>query len=383
MAGHKDQLAKHSSQKGLTIWHGMRVREAIQFLGRGPALHWSRLNRIVGLPGFACYNSVFSIVENLLYGRQIRQTELTAPPIFVLGMWRSGTTLLHSLLTRDPQHTSPTMYRTLFPWHFLTTEKVVSNATGWLIPKSRPMDNVPMSWDAPQEDDVALCIMTLLSPYMLMAKPQDLDAHWKYLDLKRLSDAELQNWKNSLNLLLKKITIRDQKRIVLKSPPHTFRIPLLRDMFPDAKFVYIHRNPYNVFRSAVHLRKTAVAENCLGLPQNKNIERDMLDTCKFAYECYSRDRQLIPEGNLHEVRFENLEVDPIGEMEKVYDGLNLTGFDVLAEILRPELAELRRYKKNRFKNDPEWMGTVYDELRDEFEQNGYPSPFEELEASAA
>jgi len=44
-----------------------------------------------------------------------------------------------------------------------------------------------------------------------------------------------------------------EKRLLLKSPVHTARIKLLLKLFPDAQFVYIHRNPYDVFRSAVNM----------------------------------------------------------------------------------------------------------------------------------
>ncbi|MCA9080643.1 MAG: sulfotransferase [Planctomycetaceae bacterium] len=367
----------------MCIWHGMRLGEMVQLFRKRPRLHWSRWNRIATLPVLGVYNSIMATIETAIYARRLQRTELKGPPIFVLGMWRSGTTLLHNLMTRDERHTTPTMYRTLFPWHFLLTEKVATRATSWLIPKSRPMDNVPMSWDAPQEDDIALCIMTLLSPYTYLVNPDDRDLHWRNLDFADVPPAQVEQWKQAFQLLLKKITLRDQKRVVVKSPPHMCRIPLLLEMFPDAKFVYIRRNPYNVFRSSVHLRRTMVHENGLGLPDVPDLESEILRTCRVTYDCYERDRELIPHENLHELRFEDLEVDPLGEIEKVYESLNLGGFDDVSEILRPEIPQLRRYKKNAFKNDPHWMNVVYEELQDQFERYGYPSPFEELEASAA
>jgi hypothetical protein len=286
-------------------------------------------------------------------------------------------------LDRDPQFTSPTTYRTLFPWHFLLTERAVSRATGWMMPKSRPMDNIPLSWDAPQEDEIALCVMSLISPYLLLSAPGRLDLHWDNLDVSQLPAAKLQRWKDSLMMLLKKITLRDRRQIVLKSPSHTFRVRTLVEMFPGAKFIYIHRNPYNVFRSTVHLRKTMIQENCLGQPDVQHVEEDIINNYRAAFELYERDKALIPKGHLHEVRFESLEQDPLGQMEHVYRNLNFPGFDALHEALIPELAKLKHYKKNSFKPDPAWMQRAYDELRPAFVRFGYPSPFEELETVAA
>ncbi len=374
---------KQSSQNGFVIWHGMRIAELCELLRMNPALHWTRWNRLALLPPMAVYNSLMGAIENWRFGKAVQQTELAGPPVFVLGFWRSGTTLLHNLLSKDPQFTSPTMYRTLFPWHFLTTEKVVSKATRWLIPRSRPMDNVPMSWDATQEDDIALCIMSLVSCYMFMATPEDFTQYWRSLDFRKLSESERQRWKECLLLLLKKISFRDKRRIVLKSPSHTFRIPTLLEMFPDAQFVYIYRNPYDVFRSAVHLRKTVIQENGLGRPVFKDVEKEILKSYQLGFEAYERDRMLIPEGNLTEVRFEDLETDPMQEMSRVYQNLSLPGFETVQEILKREELHLKRYKKNRFQHDAEQMAEVYDTLRPAFDRFGYPAPEDEQASHAA
>ena len=349
---------KQSSQGGLAIWHGMRIRELFQLFRRSPSLHWTRWNRIGMLPGMACYNSAMSLLEQVIYGRAIRKTELALPPVFILGFWRSGTTLLHGLMSQDPQCTSPRLYQTLFPWHFLLTENVVTRATAWMLPKSRPMDNVPVAWDAPQEDEIALCIMSLLSPYVFMATPEDFREFWRTLDPQQLSDEELQRWKKCLLYLMKKVTLRDRRRLVMKSPSHTYRIATLLQMFPDAKFVYIERNPYDVFRSGVHLRKTMIRENGLGRPVFKDVERQILLSFQVCLEAYERDRSLIPEGNLHELRFEDLEENPIAELESLYEALQLPGFDQLEAILRPQTAQLKQYRKNEFQDDPVWAARV-------------------------
>ncbi len=374
---------KHSSQNGFVLWHGMRFSEMVSLLRRNPELHWSRWNRIAMLPGMACYNSLMYRLEKAVYGKRIEETQLTAPPVFILGFWRSGTTLLHRLMNNDPQFTSATMYRTLFPWHFLLTEKVVSKATGWLMPKSRPMDNVPMSWDAPQEDDIALCIMSLISCYTFLSTPEDFTEFWRALDFRKLTDAELQRWKDSLLLLMKKITLREQKQIVLKSPSHTYRIPTLMEMFPDAKFIYIYRHPYDVFRSAVHLRRTMIHENGLGRPVMKDVEQQIIKSYQAGFEAYERDRRLIPEQNLLEVRFEDLEENPVGEMARVYSALGLAGFDKLHRILEGELINLKRYRKNQFTYDLEQFAMIYSELKPAFDRFEYSVPEEIQSAPAA
>jgi omega-hydroxy-beta-dihydromenaquinone-9 sulfotransferase len=367
----------------MVLWHGMKVSTLIQLLRQGVPLHWSRWPRIALLPSMTLYNSAMAAVENLLYKKRIEQVQIEHPPVFILGYWRSGTTLLHNLLTADPQFTYPSMYQTLFPWHFLTTQKVTAALTGWMVPKSRPMDNVPVSWDVPQEDDVALCIMTLISPYMLVAFPHDLEKWKESFTIENLPEAQQRAWKEALMLLMKKITLRHPKPIVLKSPSHTYRIRVLLEMFPEARFVYIYRNPYDVFNSSIHLRHTMIEENTFGRAVHPNIENDVIESYLEAIHRYEREKSLIPDGHLHEVRYESLAEDPLGEMQRLYEGLHIDGFDRLQEILQPQVEELKRYKKNKFDPDPHWMKEVYDRCRDVFELYDYPDPRKEAGIATA
>ena len=67
-------------------------------------------------------HTLLRLVQEAIYGRRIRKTALREPPIFILGHWRTGTTLLHELLILDPRHGYPTTYECLDPNHFLLTE---------------------------------------------------------------------------------------------------------------------------------------------------------------------------------------------------------------------------------------------------------------------
>lgn len=369
----RSKPAKHS-QGGLMLWHGMTVSGVARLLKSGPDLHWSRLHRLLSLPLSGLYNSTFAALESAVYGRRIRETKVEHPPLFVLGYWRSGTTLLQTLLSRDPNLQHLPLYRCLFPWHFLLTEKVVTRLTSPFVPKARPMDNMKVSWDAPQEDDVSLCIMSQVSPCMLLAHPHDFSQFWRSLKFDELPSHELQRWKDSLELLVKKLTYSSPKRIMMKSPFHTFHVSTLLEMYPDARFLYIHRNPYNIFRSSVHLRRRMIEENTLGKVNFEGHEEEVIASYKYGFEVYEKDRQLVPEGRLHEICYEEMEVDPIGALGKAYGALDLPGFDGLASAIEPELDSLRRYKKNEFVDDPYWVDRVYSELKPAFDRFGYDKP---------
>lgn len=324
------------------------------------------------------YNSFMAGVENLFYGRRVKEVQLKHPPIFILGFWRSGTTLLHNLMTSDPQFGYPNLYQTMFPTHFLLTEKVATALTGFIVPKSRPMDNMAVAWDVPQEDEVALCITTLISPYSVLAFPDDLDEYKPSLHIESLPEAKQNRWKAAFDLFVRKITVRSPKQIILKSPSHTYRIETLLKMYPEAKFVYIYRDPFDVFNSACHLRRTMIEENTLGKPIFKDVENDIITIYKQAFERYQADKSLIPEGHLHEVKYEDLAAEPVQEMNKIYEALNLENVEGMRTAVEPQVEKLKNYKKNHFEPDPHWAKEVYGQCRDTYNLYGYEPPLADL-----
>ncbi len=374
---------KASTQGPLTLWLGLKMSTMARVVRLGAEIHPCRWARLSLLPGMGVYNSVMSLVENLRYGRAIRETQIRQPPIFVLGHWRSGSTLLHNLMTSDPQFCFVNLYQAMFPWHFLTTEGLGAKLAGPLLPKTRPMDNVGMGFDQPQEDELALCVMTGHSPYLLPIFQSNTRKVDRFFDVQQgLTPSELQEWKDAMTLLIKKITLKTGKPVVLKSPSHTFRMKLLQEMYPGAKFVYIYRNPYTVYKSSIHVRNTMYEANALGRNHLEGIPEDVFQTYESCFQTYERDRLLVPEGNLHEVRFEDLEADPLGTLQKMYNGLGLTGFEGLKTALEPQMESFRKYKKNKFTDDPQVMERVYQRLKYAFDRYGYPPPHLEAEQAA-
>jgi omega-hydroxy-beta-dihydromenaquinone-9 sulfotransferase len=376
--------AKFKPQGFFSIWHGSSFGNWIKLLASGPPIHWTRFHKIASITALSLVNSCSNLCESVIYGRKIAQQKIEHPPIFILGHWRSGTTLLHNLMTLDHQFTFPNLYEVMFPANFLLTEKVVTSLTSWLIPKTRPMDNVEAGFHLPQEDEVGLVLLSGLSPYLMLAHPNDRSKYERFFELTDVSKDELTRWKERFLYFLKKLTIKNNKPIVFKSPTHTFRIPLLLEMFPDAKFVYIYRDPYAVYNSSIHLRRTMFAENGLGAAvTEETMQKETLEIYTHCMETYERTRSLIPTGNLHELRFEDLEIDPLGEMRRIYDGLNLNGWNQMEPVIEKTLPELTRYQKNSFKMDESLMRKVYNQWKPWFDRYGYPSRLPEQQVATA
>ncbi|HET6426533.1 MAG TPA: sulfotransferase [Planctomycetaceae bacterium] len=362
----------HQSKQNLTcVWQGLnrrRWKEIARDLPRD-AKYWPRRASIAAI---STMNSFYEACEHQLYGARIARTTVEHPPIFVLGHWRSGTTLMHNLLTLDPQLTYPNLYQVMFSGHFLLTETMGAALTGWMLPKTRPMDNVPAGWKHSQEDEIALLLRTGLSPYAMLVHQGKREHYHRFFDLTELTAEERDRWVQEFQWFMKKLTLRSNKPIVLKSPTHTYRVPLLLELYPNARFIYITRNPYDVYNSTIHLRKTLFTENALSEPCFENLEEDTFVTYDHCIRRYEETKSLIPPGQLHELRFEDLETDPLGEMHRVYQALKLPGWDAMIPRLRAQMPEHTAYQKNRFQPDIETMQRVYDRWRYAFECYGYP-----------
>jgi omega-hydroxy-beta-dihydromenaquinone-9 sulfotransferase len=355
------------------VWHGLGLPQFCALMAKHPRVSLGHYPRLASIAAVATTNSFWNTIEQLLYGRAVERTVVEHPPIFILGHWRSGTTLLHNLFTLDSGITFPNLYQVLFPGHFLVTESWLAPLTAWTIPKNRPMDNVATGWKLAQEDEVALLLTTLLSPYLMMAFQGDREKYGRYFDLRDMTADEQARWKSAFMTLVKKITYLHRKPVVMKSPSHTYRVPVLLEMFPNAKFVYIHRDPYAVYTSSLHLRKAMFIENGLHPPNFEGNEEDTFHVYEKAIEVYEETKHLIPEGQLHEIRFADLEADPLGIMRQTYEALSLGGWNDLEPKIREQLPELQSYKKNKFSMSDEAKRHIYHRLKPVFDQYGYPS----------
>jgi hypothetical protein len=303
-------------------------------------------------------NSVLWAIQVMLLGRRIAKTRIEEDPIFVIGHWRSGTTLLHELLVLDARHTYPDTYDCFAPNHFLISGWFARPTLSLLMPKRRPMDNMEAGWDRPQEDEFALCCLGVPSPYLTLAFPNHPPQYQEYLDLESVSPQGRKRWKRGLRWFLKSLTIRTPKRIVLKSPPHTSRVKILLEMFPRARFIHIVRNPYVLFPSTMNLWKRLYRDEGLQVPKFEGLEEHVFQTFERMYEVFERDEALIPPGQLCEVRYEDLVANPVERMRTVYENLDLGNFEAVRPAIEAYFADKADYQTNRYELAPELRAEV-------------------------
>ena len=363
---------KQSTQGPLTMWHGLDLKRLKAFNALEPKKSWKRAAQRGSLPLLAAYNSAMRRIEEATYGRRIAAATIPENPLFIIGHWRSGTTLLHNLICQDEQFTFPNLYQCVFPHHFLVTEAINTRLTAWMMPSTRPMDNVPCGWDLPQEDEIALCLLDLVSPYRMLGD-MSLPLYQRYIDIAGLPPDEVRRWKDSLTLLMRKLAVRDPRPQCLKSPSHTARVGLLVEMFPTARFLSIHRDPFRVYQSTNHLRRTMWGENSLtDEPPPADVPEQTLACYETTIRAYERDKVRVPDGQLHEIAYDDLSFDPVGTLRQAYDALGIGGFDALEATLAPQVPSLKAYKKNSFRQpDPDEEARVRERLAFAYDAYGY------------
>jgi hypothetical protein len=294
-------------------------------------------------------HSVVRFLQESWYGSRLDRVEIKQAPLFIIGHWRTGTTLLHEMLILDERHSYPSYYHCLEPNHFLLTENLIKRFFGWMLPSHRPMDAMKAGWDRPQEDEFALCMLGVPSPYLTIAFPNHPPQDQEAFEPQRLPPRARAAWKKAFVGFLKRLTYRDPRRLILKSPTHSCRIPMLLELFPDARFVHIVRDPHVVFPSTVNLWKTLFETHGLQTPTFRGLEEYVFNTFCYLYDRLEEGKSLIGPGRFHELKYEALIADPLAEMKKLYDALELGGYEQVRPRLEAFWREQEGYQTNRYK----------------------------------
>jgi len=331
-------------------WIGMSLGAWASFLRRNQfRISVRRLPDACCITFGSMLHSLARAYQRRRHGRRIAAVQ-PSPPIFVVGHWRSGTTLLHELLTQDPRSGFADTFECFCPSEAISTRWFLPRLR-FLLPERRPMDDMPVSWNAPQEDEWALANLGLPSPYASLAFPnQGLDRR-DGLDVRALSPARRRQWAEGLRWFVQMVSVRVGGRIVLKSPTHTARLEAILEVFPEARFVHIVRDPRAVYRSTLRLWRTLGSHVALQEPTFDGLEESVLATYEAMFQAYERDRPRVPAGRLVELRYEDLVADPIGQVRGIYDALGLDGFDELAPRIAEYFADRRAYQVHQYPRD--------------------------------
>ena len=315
----------------------------------------------------------FVLIEKLIYNSRIKKTKINSP-VFIIGHMRSGTTFLHHLLSQDDRFAFPTTSETIFPWIFLTLDKIIRPFVKYVLPEKRPMDNMDFREDYPQEEEFAIANLCPFSPNIGAYFPKNLEKYYRNYSLfENMEQNVINKWENAYKYFLKKITYKNTgKRILSKSLVNSGRIKHLIKMFPDAKFICIHRNPYHVFLSTKKLYKKFIFTNMSFQEISENeLEKAILTLAKIGYESYLLDKKLLNKENLIEVNYEKFIKKPLVYLKNIYSQLKINGYDKVEPQFITLLKNYKNYKADTYTIDNNLKNRIYKELKIIFENYGY------------
>ncbi len=310
--------------------------------------------------------SPLNVIEKRYFNKHIKNQEITNPPIFVLGHWRSGTTYLHNLLSQDDRFAYPTTLQTVIPALFLKYGELFRPIVEDSLPETRPEDNVALGADLPQEEEYALGNLSPYSFYNGWCFPKKMNLYNNYVDFQNTTERVVKDFKRVYLDYLKKVSFyHNHKRLILKNPSNTARVKILLELFPDAKFVFIYRNPYHVYLSMKrNIEKEMTLYTVQKPPSWKIFEKAMIDMYTRMFAKYFEERTLIPKNNLVEVKYEDFVTAPLNYMEKIYEDLNLKQFDKNKDILKNYIASQSHIKSSKYKIDSQQEEHIYRLLKD-------------------
>jgi hypothetical protein len=272
-------------------------------------------------------------IELAKQNKKTDQHPIARDPVFILGFYRSGTSYLHQFITQDDRFGYHSIFQMVFPEIMLTFEKWLSPILQSLTRVFKfqdPVHRIPLDWKYPGEEDGTMT--TSMNPrgaqwgYFF---PKMMNKQFrKYVMFEDITESELNVWKQGFVFLLKKISLANQnKQLVLKSPPNTARIKLLLSLFPNAKFIFIHRNPYEVYLSNQKFWKVTTSFYAIGGTRSVDVNSIILDTYSKITNRYLLEKNLVQKGKLVEVAYEDIIQKPIESMRKIYEAIHLDNFE--------------------------------------------------------
>lgn len=350
---------------------GIRFTSLVRLLSRNH-VDWNPvyISRILFLLQSSFWSSLFFRLESARFKQALEDSPLSSDPVFIVGHWRTGSTMLHQMMALDPELVAPTLFQVALPENFLVSYRFYQPIFNMMMGASRPMDNVKIGMDEPQEDEYAMFRLTSFSPLEQLIFPSKSEYFLRDAEFIP-DDKSVDQWEKSLMEFYKKIQFVSHKRIVSKNPFNSMRVPLLAKLFPEARFIHIVRHPFAVVPSTRHLWSILQKQNVL----NRNSYTPTIDeiSCFFSQMTNTlwHDLSLMPEERSVEVRHEDIEQDPVGSLRLVYKKIDLPFTDRFENQLNGFISSNTDFKKNVFVLADEEKRVIAKTMRIYMDRYGY------------
>ncbi len=316
------------------------------------------------------------LMDNLFYPDH--QQQEVKEPIFIVGNFRSGTTLLHRLLAKDDQSTSFTSWelylapsvvgRKFYSWlmrinHALgNPARRVFNLFHKLVEREAHIHRIGLF--EPEEDGQVL--FQIWSSYHLLAffPFPKLVRDYIYYDDQVPDDVKERDMTYYREILKKHTYAHNGKRYLSKDPGNSPKVRTLHQQFPDAKFINLVRNPLQTIPSSISL----FSYHCrtYGDPEEEyNLQETVIEQGKHWYAYPHQYLKNLPPDQYIRVQYRDLVSDPQSTIEKIYQQFGLEISPSFREILHAE-AEKAKSFKSKHRYSLKQMGLSKHRIKKEF-----------------
>jgi len=243
-------------------------------------------------------------------------------PLFVLGLWRSGTTLLHELLSSHSRLQFIDTWQSMHPSTFR-----LNSPPKDVRSMARPMDGMLIETHSPQEDEFALLSLGVPSVYRGFFDPRRLPELELLLQPSYWSPDEPKGWSRTWLDFLSMAIAEPKRRLILKSPAHTFRIAALKALFPHASYVWLVRDPIDTFHSNRKMWLAMFDRYALWKWDISILDKFLSTAIAFAAQDLSAFARQTPREQLVVLDFKTLVRDKVVTVKTICERLAIGDFN--------------------------------------------------------
>lgn len=259
------------------------------------------------------------------------------PPVFILGMWRSGTTFLHELLATNKTLLAPNT------WQCMNSSMHLLNAPPVGKTFTRPMDGFSVSAESPQEDEFAMLAQGIPSVYRAFFDPRRFPELERWLQPEAWLELRAQDWWPRWRSFLASVQKGHDQRLLLKSPNHSFRATAILREMPQASLVWVLRDPREVFFSNVKMWKAMIERYALWTLEeaalNSQLNHFLVSALRLSSQTLLDVAAKVPRTQLAVVRYEDVVDHPADIVKNISERLRLPWQSVDSEALAKVVSE--------------------------------------------